>query len=144
MLDGHFFVAGKRIAIAAEPDLLYPLSLTAAELGAEIAAAVSPTTSPVLAEVPAGRVLVGDLDDLERAAEGCDLLIANGHGARVAERLGVPLVRAGLPVFDRLGSAQQVRAGYRGSRDLIFELANALMDHEDGHDRPHLETPAAG
>ena len=62
----------------------------------------------------------------------------------MADRLGVPLVRAGLPVFDRLGVAQQTRAGYRGSRDLIFDLANALIDHEAGHDRPPLETPAAG
>jgi nitrogenase molybdenum-iron protein NifN len=39
------------------------------------------------------------------------------------------LFRAGFPVFDRLGAPHQVSAGYRGTRDLITQLGNILMEH---------------
>jgi nitrogenase molybdenum-iron protein NifN len=38
----------------------------------------------------------------------------------------------GLPIFDRLGAAHRLALGYRGSRDFIFEVANALIAH--GHE----------
>jgi nitrogenase molybdenum-iron protein NifN len=131
MLDGHFFFGEKTVAIAAEPDLLLTLSHFFAGMGAKIVAAVSPTANPVLADIPATRVIVGDLDDLETAAAGCDLVVSHSHGRRVAERLGCAFFPAGFPVFDRLGAAHQLSVGYRGSRDLIFELGNLLMT---GHD----------
>jgi nitrogenase molybdenum-iron protein NifN len=48
MLDGHFFFGRKRIALGAEPDLLWTLSACLAEMGCEIAAAVTTTQSPLL------------------------------------------------------------------------------------------------
>jgi nitrogenase molybdenum-iron protein NifN len=36
------------------------------------------------------------------------------------------LFRIGIPVFDRLGAGQQVSVGYRGARNLIFEVGNLL------------------
>ena len=42
-------------------------------------------------------------------------------------RLGVPLFRYGLPTFDRLGAAHRLSVGYRGTRDLIFEIGNMFM-----------------
>lgn len=127
MLDGHFFFSQKKVAIASEPDLLLTLSQFLADMGAIIAAAVSPTQNSVLEQVPAARVVVGDLDDLERMASDCDLVISHSHGRRVAARLGTAFFPAGFPVFDSLGAAHRLSVGYRGTRDLIFALGNVFM-----------------
>jgi nitrogenase molybdenum-iron protein NifN len=44
-----------------------------------------------------------------------------------SDRLRVPLYRVGFPIFDRLGHAHRCSIGYRGSRDLIFEVSNLMM-----------------
>jgi nitrogenase molybdenum-iron protein NifN len=138
MLDSHFFFGGKRLAIAAEPDLLLAFGGLATEMGAEIGAAVTTVNAPVLARLSADTVVVGDLDDLERGADGCDLIITHAHGREVARRTGIPLYRAGFPMFDRLGAAHRVSVGYRGSRDLIFEIGNILMEHQAEHGPDHV------
>jgi nitrogenase molybdenum-iron protein NifN len=130
MLDSHFFFGGKKIAIGAEPDLLWTLANLFSEMGAEIAAAVTTTHSPLLERMPCADVLIGDLEDLEDRAEGCDLLITTSHGRQAAERLDIPFVRMGLPIFDRLGAPHRLSIGYRGTRDLLFEIGNVLMAHE--------------
>ena len=106
LLDGHFHFGGKRIAIAAEPDHLFMLATFFSGLGAEIAAAVTTTTgqSSILEKVPATEVKVGDLMDFEDLAADCDLLVTHSHGRQAAERLGIPLMRVGFPIFDRLGT----------------------------------------
>ena len=129
MLDGHFFFGGKKIAIGAEPDLLWALGSLMAEMGCEIAAAVTTTHSPLLEKMPCAEVLIGDLEDLELRAKGCDLLITHSHGRQAAERLGIPLFRAGLPCFDRLGANHKLSVGYRGTRDLIFQVGNVFLEH---------------
>lgn len=128
MLDAHFHFGGAKVALAAEPDLLWNLGSWFSEMGSRIVAAVTTTESFRLEELPLEEVQVGDLEDLERRAEGCDLLVTHSHGRQAAERLGVPLWRAGIPQFDRLGTAHQVSLGYRGTRDLIFEVGNILMN----------------
>lgn len=141
MLDGHFFFARKKIAIGAEPDLALGLSQFLTDLGAEVTVAITTADTPALSHIPAALVKVGDLDDLEQAAGDCDLLISHSHGARVAERLGVGFFRAGFPLFDRLGAAHRLSVGYRGARDLIFELGNLFL--ADQHDKGGAHATAA-
>jgi nitrogenase molybdenum-iron protein NifN len=129
MLDGHFFFGGKKVAIAAEPDLLYALAMWLHEMGCEIAAAVTTTASPLLERLPLAEVVLGDLEDLERGAQGCDLMITHSHGRQAAARLQIPFHRAGLPMFDRLGAGHKLSVGYRGTRGLIFEIGNLLLAH---------------
>lgn len=136
LLDGHFHFGGKRVAIAAEPDHLYQLSTFFTGLGAEIVAAVTTTgTSGILSKVHAETVQVGDLADLEDMAAGADLLVTHSHGRQAAQRLGIPLMRVGFPVFDRLGSQHRRTVLYEGARDLIFETANIFQAGE------HQPTP---
>ena len=136
MLDAHFYFSGKKIAIGAEPDLLLAVGKLFVGIGAELTAVVTTTQSPVLAHLPAQEVLIGDLEDLEQRAHGCDLLVTHSHGRQMAERLKLPFLRMGIPMFDRLGAAHQVIVGYRGTRNLIFEVANMFMAaaHEPGPD----------
>ena len=129
-LDAHFHIGGLKVAIGADPDLLFALSNTLAGLGAEIVTAVSTTTAnSVLERVPADEVLIGDLGDFERAAgaKGAQILITHAHGRHAAHRLHLPLVRAGFPIFDRLGAQDICRVGYRGTRAFLYEIANAVQ-----------------
>ena len=136
MLDAHFFFGGKRVAIGAEPDLLWALASLLADMGCEIASAVSTTHSPLLERVPANEVILGDLEDLEQGAAGCDLLVTHSHGRQAAERLHIPHYRAGLPMFDRLGAGHKLMVGYRGTKETIFEVGNLFLAdlhrHEGG------------
>lgn len=139
MLDGHIPFGGKRMSLAAEPDLLLALATLVAGLGARLETVVTTVPAPHLSGIPAKRLLVGDLDDFERAAAGCDLLITHGQGVEIARRTGIPLFRAGFPLFDRLGAAHRVSVGYRGSRDLIFEIGNILIDQRTHHSHQEEE-----
>jgi nitrogenase molybdenum-iron protein NifN len=58
---------------------------------------------------------------------GADLIVTHSHGRQAAERLQIPFYRIGIPVFDRLGAGQQVTVGYRGTRNLIFDVGNLFM-----------------
>jgi nitrogenase molybdenum-iron protein NifN len=135
MLDSHFHLGGKRIAIAADPDLLYALVELFSGLGADVCVAIASTdASPLLAELPCD-VLIGDLADLEEAAAtaGADLLVTHSHGRQASERLGIPLFRMGFPIFDRLGVQHRCSVGYGGTRELIYELANLFMAQMHEH-----------
>ncbi|MBY5834433.1 nitrogenase iron-molybdenum cofactor biosynthesis protein NifN [Rhizobium leguminosarum] len=128
MLDGHFHMAGKKIAIASEPDQLFQFSDFFNAMGAEIAAAVTTTaTSKALEMVPANTVKVGDLSDLECLAATADLIVTHSHGREAARRLCVPLMRVGFPMFDRFGSQNKLTILYRGTRDVIFDFANIIQ-----------------
>ena len=144
MLDGHFAFDGKRCAVAAEPDLLLALTEFLAGMGARVEAAVTPVPATQLARVPAPSVIIGDIEDLEQAATGCNLLLSNTHAREAAGRLGIPLFRIGFPVFDRLGGPQRVSVGYRGTRRLIFDLANLFLEQageaHDAHEAPSANT----
>jgi nitrogenase molybdenum-iron protein NifN len=136
MLDGHFHIGGRKLAMGAEPDLLYDVGSFLHEMGAHIEAAVTTTQSPVFENFPAEEVLIGDLEDLENRAKesGCDLLLTHSHGRQAAERLAIPFHRVGIPMFDRLGAGHKLSVGYRGARELIFAVANLIIaDREDHH-----------
>lgn len=131
MVDCHFTVGGSRVAIAADADLLGGLSRFVTEMGMEIVAAVASARTRGLADMPVPRVQVGDLEDLETLARECgaDLIVTNSHGADIAARLGVPLLRAGFPLYDIHGGPAQCWVGYGGSRQTLFTLANLMNAH---------------
>ncbi len=129
MLDAHFHLGKLKVAIGAEPDLLHAVGSTLHEMGAELVRCVTTTHSPLLAQMPAEHVLIGDLQDLEDGAADADLLITHSHGRQAAERLNKPLLRMGFPIFDRIGNAHRLMVGYRGTRGLLFEVANLVMSH---------------
>jgi nitrogenase molybdenum-iron cofactor biosynthesis protein NifN len=133
MLDTHFFFGRKRIALALEPDLLWSSINFLQLMGAEIQAAVTTTKSPLLAQMPVEKVVIGDLEDFEQFASGSDLLIANSNAAAIARRLHIPLYRQGFPVFDRLGNGQFTKVGYRGTMQLLFEIGNLFLEQEENH-----------
>jgi len=142
MLDAHFSVGQGRFAVAADPDLLVALSELLASMGAETVAAVAPANAPSLKHVAAEQVKIGDLEDLEQAARanGAEVMISNSHGAHTAERLGIPLLRAGFPQFDLVGGYQKLWIGYPGTRQTLFDLANTMLSLKKGEIHPYRST----
>jgi nitrogenase molybdenum-iron protein NifN len=139
MLDTHFMIGMSRIGVAADPDLLHAFGELLSGIGAATVAAVAPANAPVLSRVAADTVKVGDLEDFEHMARaaGAELVISNSHGVESAGRLGLPLLRAGFPQYDRLGGYTRTWVGYRGTRQTLFELANTLLHLERGEIHPY-------
>jgi nitrogenase molybdenum-iron protein NifN len=129
MVDCHFMIGFARIALAADPDLLGMQARFLTGMGAEIVSAVSPAKAESLAGLPIPKVIVGDLEDLEKQARAADaqLLIANSHAVETARRLGLPLLRAGFPLYDYVGAYARTWVGYRGTRQALFDLANLMQ-----------------
>jgi nitrogenase molybdenum-iron protein NifN len=145
MLDGHFHFGNVKVALAAEPDLLWAAGNMLTEMGAELAVAVTTTRSPLLDKLPVAEVLIGDLEDFEHLAQaaGCDLLMTHSHGRQAAQRLAKPLFRIGIPMFDRVGNAHICHVGYRGTRNFVYEVGNLLMDQITHHHPQDWPLPAA-
>ncbi|TAJ82220.1 MAG: nitrogenase iron-molybdenum cofactor biosynthesis protein NifN [Gallionellaceae bacterium] len=140
LVDSHFMLGFARVAIAADPDLLYGFARLVTEVGCEVVAAVAPARANILRDVSAAQVGIGDLEDLETAARknGAQLVISNSHAAETARRLGVPLLRAGFPQYDLLGGYQRLWVGYRGTRQALFDLANMLVEHGQHEPEPYV------
>ncbi|CDK97522.1 Nitrogenase molybdenum-iron cofactor biosynthesis protein [Magnetospirillum gryphiswaldense MSR-1 v2] len=143
MLDGHFYFGGRKFAIAGEPDFLWSWAKLIADMGGELAAAITSVHAAHLTQLPCQQVIIGDFQDMEDQileAGGADLVISNTNARLSCQSLGIPHFRAGFPVYDRLGGAHRVHVGYRGTRDLIFQLANVLIEHP-GHDHGPVTHP---
>ena len=138
LLDASGVLAGRRVALALEPDLLAGVAALLTEAGCHVVAAVAPTASDHLGAMPCDEVVIGDFEDAEERARdgGAELLVASSHGAATAERLGIPLLRLGFPVVDRLGAQHLTSLGYRGSLRLLFAVANELLHVPEGAPTP--------
>ena len=132
MLDGHFHIGGRKLAIGAEPDLLYDVGGLLHEMGAHIEAAVTTTQSPVLERLPAEDVLIGDLEDLEKLAKekGCDLLVTHSHGRQAAKRLNIPFYR------DRHSDVRPARRRASDDGRLPRHAHAHLLGRQSAHCRP--------
>lgn len=130
LVDSYAALGDVRIAMGADADQLVALSRLLGDVGARLVTAVSPCSTPALEALPLEQVVVGDFEDLEEHAQtaAAQLLIGNSHALQSAQRLGIPLLRAGFPQYDFYGAAARQWVGYRGARQLIFDIANLLAE----------------
>lgn len=138
MVDTHFMLGFLRVAIAADPDLLNAFAHLVREMGGETVAAVAAGDGPALSSLPVASVKIGDLEDMEQMAlEGkAELLIGNSHAVQTAERLGLPILRCGFPLYDTVGAYQKTFIGYAGSRQTLFDLSNLAISQNHTHEVP--------
>nr|WP_318381724.1 nitrogenase iron-molybdenum cofactor biosynthesis protein NifN [uncultured Enterobacter sp.] len=133
MIDCHRWLQGARVAMAAEGDLLAAWCDFTRSQGMRPGPLVAPVSLPSLLNLPVEAVTIGDLEDLQDllCQQPADLLVTHSHGVDLAEQFGLPLIRAGFPIFDRLGEFRRSRQGYSGMRDTLFELANLMRDRHN-------------
>ena len=126
LLDGHFHFSGKRIAIAAEPDLLYALATCLRRHGRrdprrgdDDERLEDPRTRPAARR---SRSAISAISRRSPRAPTCWSPTATA--ARPPSGSAFRCCASAFPIFDRLGSQHKLRVGYQGARDLIFEVAN--------------------
>jgi nitrogenase molybdenum-iron protein NifN len=142
MVDGHKYVAGKRAVVYGDEDLAVGICAFLAEIGVlpvlvasggksgRLGCCVKEVTSGMIRDVPE----IMDGVDFHQIAERSralapDLVVGNSKGYRViARELGIPLVRVGFPVHDRLGAQRMLHLGYRGAQTLFDTIVNTLIE----------------
>lgn len=131
LLDTHFMLGQLRVAVAADADLLAALVDLLQETGAEVVTAVTSCNVPLLARIPVETIKIGDLEDMEKLSleSKVQLVIGNSHAVISAERLNVPILRAGFPLYDVIGGYAKTWIGYAGSRQTLFDLANLVINY---------------
>jgi nitrogenase molybdenum-iron protein NifN len=56
-----------------------------------------------------------------------DLAVGNSKGYGLARRLGIPLVRVGFPIHDRVDGPRLLHVGYRGAQQLFDRIVNGIV-----------------
>ncbi|RJR16869.1 MAG: nitrogenase iron-molybdenum cofactor biosynthesis protein NifN [Nitrospiraceae bacterium] len=126
MRDAHYYLSGKKICTALEPDMSVQTSAWLNEMAADVELAVIPCCSEAADRINSKRTIVSDLFSVNG---DFDLLISSSHAADTADRLGVPLYQTGFPVYKVMGHTSKTTIGYRGSLAMINEVANVFL-HE--------------
>lgn len=141
-IDGHKYLFGKKAVIYGDREMVISLAVFLAEIGMIPALCATGDSGGRMAEIISSQLpdLAGDITvledvdfvDIEDSAAGIepDILIGNSNGYKLKRSLDVPLVRAGLPVHDRIGAARILHIGYRGSQQLYDRIVNALIEKQ--------------
>lgn len=139
-IDGHKYVFGKRAVLYGEPDLVASMASFCDEIGmvpvlCATGARPGSFRETILEGLENNRAGIHVLEDgdfvtiLEKAGElGADIVIGNSKGYFLSRKLGIPIVRAGFPIHDRIGGQRLLHIGYRGTQQLFDRVVNALLE----------------
>lgn len=133
-IDGHKYLFGVKVAIAAREELAEALVRFCRELGMEpVLCAVSGRSTSLEARLP-GLVVMEDTDHDEigrtAAGLGTELFIGTGKLYRAAREGGIPLIRCEFPIHDRFGGQRIGLTGYRGTFWLLDTVINTLLERK--------------
>ena len=144
MADAHKYNAEGRAVIYGEPELVLSLVRTCTENGiAPVVIATGTRTSrlasllePLLPGLDEQPIVLEETDfaAIEAAALNAGANIAIGHsgGKFFTERHGIPVVRTGFPVHDRVGGQRILSVGYAGTLALLDRITNTLLEEKHG------------
>ena len=139
-IDGHKYAFGKRAVIYGETDFVAAMASFLDEIGiVPVLCATGARQGGFKELVMSGlqhahdEVLIFEDTDFAGMLETCegigaDIIIGSSKGYSLARKLGIPLVRAGFPIHDRIGGQRILHVGYRGTQHLFDRIVNALIE----------------
>lgn len=147
----HMFLAGKRVAIYGNPDLVIGLAEYCIDLEMEpvlllLGDDVNYNNDPRIKALQEGVdfdmeiVTNADFWELEDRIKSkglkLDLILGHSKGRYIAIDNNIPMVRVGFPVYDRAGGFRHPVVGYAGALWLAEEMANTIFsDMEYKHNK---------
>ena len=141
-VDGHKYLAGKRVAVVGDPDLVVALCGFCAEVGMiPVLAASGAVTGRLQTALAAVGVTSAEaLEDADHREIGerltaltPDLILGPSKSYPNARSLDIPLVRVGFPIHDRIGAGRVLHLGYRGTQRLFDEIVNTFLGRAQDH-----------
>ena len=134
------YLFDRKVAIYGDPDIVTGIARFAGELGMQPAMVCTGANSPTFP---------GDMEKLSKEF-GCDidvlfeqdmrsfelylkenhidLMIGSSDGRLLSLEEKIPLVRAGFPVYDRIGYHRHPIVGYNGGLHLMELITNAVLE----------------
>ena len=143
-VDGHKYLIGKKAVVYGEEDFVVAMVSFLEEIGVQTVLCASGGNSGLLKKtieeqvMPKNEIAVHDNYDFEEIATACahikpDILIGNSKGYYIARKLGIPLVRVGFPIHDRIGGQRVLHVGYKGTQELFDKITNTLIEYKQDH-----------
>ncbi|MDR1933104.1 MAG: nitrogenase [Spirochaetales bacterium] len=140
-IDGHKYCNGKKAIIYGEEDFVVAIASFLDEIGVVPVAAATGAQSNSFAhrirkalKNTRQQTLIMDKADfagiLEAVKGGgleADFVMGHSKGLYLARNLGLPLLRCGFPVHDRIGGQRILHLGYKGTLNLFDLVCNTLM-----------------
>lgn len=140
MIDSHKFNSEGRAVIFGEPEQSFAIGMLCMENGIK----------PVLISTGAENQKFKDLLESKLKGEETEILddtdfdtirdyavklkanvlIGNSDGKVITEKEGIPLVRVGFPIHDRVGGQRKIITGYNGSLNLLDDITNTLLERK--------------
>jgi nitrogenase molybdenum-iron protein NifN len=144
-VDGHKYLFGKRAIVFGEEDLVIGIVSFLEEIGIETVLVASGGESGFLrkeieqitGDHSKNIIAINgmDFETINEMAEELrpDLMIGNSKGYYIARRLGIPHIRIGFPVHDRIGGQRLLHLCYEGTLRLFDQITNALIEYKQEH-----------
>ena len=140
-VDGHKYVSGLKAAVYGEEDFVVGLASFLSEIGITPVLCASggqsghlkAALSDVLTDVSPDDIYIRDNMDfleIEEIARDLkpDFIIGNSKGYSVSRKIGLPLIRVGFPIHDRIGGQRILHVGYRGAQQLFDRIVNTMIE----------------
>jgi nitrogenase molybdenum-iron protein NifN len=145
-IDGHKYVFGKRAIVVGDEDLILGIASFLEEIGIEIVLLASGGESGLLLE-EYKKINNKQTDNYPMIVNGMDfesinditdelkpdIIIGSSKAYYISRRLGIPLVRLGFPIHDRVGGPRIQHLAYQGTISLFDTIVNALLDFKQEH-----------
>jgi len=142
MVDSHKYNFQGRSVIFGEPDQVYANTRMCVENGIFPVVVATGSKNDKLAvllkdlfeQCPHEVKFLNKTDFAEIRAESAKLKanVAIGHsdGRYLTEREGIPLIRVGFPIHDRVGGQRLLSVGYTGTTMFLDRITNTLLENK--------------
>lgn len=157
MVDSHKHLGEGRACVYGVPEMVAAIARLYMENGLRpvlsATGAVNPKFRKLLAEMADNWPTLWEgetpehIDDTDFATirdkcreKGVTLLTGGSEGRLITERDGIPLVRVGFPIHDRIGGQRVLITGYNGATALMDNAANALLERKYGTYRARMHS----
>ena len=141
MIDSHKYNGEGKAVIFGDPELVYAVSKLCSENG------IKPVLIATGAKISNFKLKIEnnidtkdkpiilndtDFETIYSYVKKLDvnILIGNADGKFMVEKEGIPLVRIGFPIHDRVGAQRKVFIGYEGSICFLDDITNTLIEQK--------------
>lgn len=138
MIDSHKYNFQGKSVVFGEPENVYAIVNTCMENGVFPVVVATGSKTAKLAELLKTRLTdypilnETDFSQIRERSVSMAANIAIGHsdGRYLTEREGIPLVRIGFPIHDRVGGQRLLSVGYVGTTMFLDRITNTLLENK--------------